>query len=180
MVLNEGAFEMNIKQIQNKSTRWMTKSAAILGTVAMMATAVTPLVVAGQEVYTVVAGDNLYRIAVDNGTTEEHLMAINGLSTNLLQIGQEITLPSEGSNDDESTPTPQPTPQPTEGVHIVQAGENLWAIAQQNGTTEEYLMAMIRTMSQRRTSRLMTVCMLLWPGITCGILRSGMVRQKNS
>lgn len=137
MVLNEGAFEMNIKKIQNKSTRWMTKSAAILGTVAMMATAATPLVVAGQEVYTVVAGDNLYRIAVDNGTTEEHLMAINGLSTNLLQIGQKITLPSEGSNDDESTPTPQPT----EGVHIVQAGENLWAIAQQNGTTEEYLMA---------------------------------------
>lgn len=131
---------MNIKQLHKKSNRWVTKSAAILGAVGMMATAVTPLAVTAQDAYTVAAGDNLYRIAVDYGTTEEHLMAINGLTTNLLQIGQVITLPSgDGSVEDNSTS--DSTPQATDGVHIVQAGENLWAIAQQNGTTEEYLMA---------------------------------------
>lgn len=130
---------MNIKQLHKKSNRWMTKSAAILGTVGMMATTVTPLAVNAKDIYTVVAGDNLYRIAADYGTTEEHLMSINGLSTNLLQIGQEIVLPQEGPNEDGSTPNP--VPEQTDGVHIVQAGENLWAIAHANGTTEEYLMA---------------------------------------
>lgn len=131
---------MNIKQLHKKSNRWVTKSAAILGAVGMMATAVTPLAVTAQDAYTVAAGDNLYRIAVDYGTTEEHLMAINGLTTNLLQIGQVITLPS-GDGSVEENSTSDSTPQATDGVHIVQAGENLWAIAQQNGTTEEYLMA---------------------------------------
>lgn len=130
---------MNIKQLHKKSNRWMTKSAAILGAVGMMATTVTPLAVNAKDIYTVVAGDNLYRIAADYGTTEEHLMSINGLSNNLLQIGQEIVLPQEGPNEDGSTPNP--VPEQTDGVHIVQAGENLWAIAQANGTTEEYLMA---------------------------------------
>lgn len=130
---------MNIKQLQTKSTRWMTRSAAILGAVGMMATTVTPLVVTAKDIYTVEAGDNLYRIAVDYGTTEEHLMAINGLSTNLLQIGQQIVLQQEGPNEDGSTPNP--VPDQTGGVYTVQAGDNLWAIAQANGTTEEYLMA---------------------------------------
>lgn len=130
---------MNIKQLQTKSTRWMTRSAAILGAVGMMATTVTPLVVTAKDIYTVEAGDNLYRIAVDYGTTEDHLMAINGLSTNLLQIGQQIVLPQEGPNEDGSTPNP--VPEQTSGVYTVQAGDNLWAIAQANGTTEEYLMA---------------------------------------
>ena len=129
---------MNIKKLHKQSNRWVTKSAAILGAVGMMATAVTPLAVTAQDVYTVVAGDNLYRIAADNGTTEETLMAINGLSTNLLQIGQEIILSGSG---EEYTETPTPNQPVTDGVHVVSAGDNLWDIAQWYGTTEEQLMA---------------------------------------
>src|SRR5699024_4359682 len=67
----------------------------------------TPVASDEANVHIVQPGDNLYRIAVDNGTTEEHLMAINGLDSNLLQIGQRIILSGEVAE------TPTETPEPT-------------------------------------------------------------------
>lgn len=131
---------MKLQNLHKKTNKWVTRSAALLATVSLLATASAPLVAYAQDVYTVQAGDNLYRIAMDNGTTEDYLMAINGLSSNLLQIGQEIILPSGDWSDDGYYETPSDTTS-GDGVYIVQAGDNLYNIAATYGTTEEALMA---------------------------------------
>lgn len=91
------------------------------------------------NVYTVMPGDNLYRIAIENGTTEEYLMAINGLSTNLLQIGQQIVLDAEATE----TPTGPVAPNEpvADNIHVVVAGDNLYDIGLAYGVTEDELMA---------------------------------------
>ena len=66
---------MKLKNLHKKTNKWVTRSAALLATVSLLATASAPLVAYAQDVYTVQAGDNLYRIAMDNGTTEAYLMA---------------------------------------------------------------------------------------------------------
>ena len=131
---------MKLQNLHKKTNKWVTRSAAILATASLLATASAPLVAYAQDVYTVQAGDNLYRIAMDNGTTEAYLMDINGLSSNLLQIGQEIILPSGDWSDDGYYETPSDTTSGN-GVYIVQAGDNLYNIAATYGTTEEALMA---------------------------------------
>lgn len=131
---------MKLQNLHKKTNKWVTRSAAILATASLLATASAPLVAYAQDVYTVQAGDNLYRIAMDNGTTEDYLMAINGLSSNLLQIGQEIILPSGDWSDDGYYETPSDTTS-GDGVYIVRAGDNLYNIAATYGTTEEALMA---------------------------------------
>lgn len=131
---------MKLQNLHKKTNKWVTRSAALLATVSLLATASVPLVAYAQDVYTVQAGDNLYRIAMDNGTTEDYLMAINGLSSNLLQIGQEIILPSGDWSDDGYYETPSDTTS-DDGVYTVRAGDNLYNIAVTYGTTEEALMA---------------------------------------
>lgn len=74
--------------------------------------------------YTVVAGDTLWSIARRYGTTVEAIKALNGLSGDLLQIGQALKIPSG------------------QGVGIpytVVAGDTLWAIARRFQTTVEEL-----------------------------------------
>lgn len=42
--------------------------------------------------YVVQAGDNLYRIAVNNGMTTDELKALNGITGNEISVGQELKL----------------------------------------------------------------------------------------
>lgn len=44
-------------------------------------------------VYTVKAGDSLYKIAQTYGTTVDTIKRLNGLTTNNLTIGQKLLLP---------------------------------------------------------------------------------------
>ena len=77
-----------------------------------------------QNTYTVKSGDNLYGIARVNNTTVMELMALNNLSSTLLNIGQVLKLPSSsGSN-----------------TYIVKKGDSLYKIAQSNNTTVSELM----------------------------------------
>ena len=44
------------------------------------------------SVYVVKDGDNLYRIALNNGTTVDEIKRLNGLTDNLITVGQKLQL----------------------------------------------------------------------------------------
>ena len=72
--------------------------------------------------YTVKKGDNLYRIARSYGTTQQEIMNLNNLSSNLLSIGQTLRIPTNG-----------------QVTYTVKAGDNLYSIARAYGTTVDSL-----------------------------------------
>lgn len=67
--------------------------------------------------YTVQTGDTLTAIAARYNTTPEQLMALNGLSSDLIYIGQVLKV------------TGVPAPAGSAGRHTVQVGETLFSIA---------------------------------------------------
>lgn len=71
------------------------------------------------NVYTVVSGDSLYRIAQRFGVTVDAIMRANNLSNSNLSIGQKLVIPTSTSNQ----------------VYTVKAGDSLYRIAQQFNTT---------------------------------------------
>lgn len=78
------------------------------------------------ETYTVKKGDNLYQIALQYDTTVDALKTLNGLTSNLLSIGQVLKIPSSSTN---------------EMVYTVVAGDNLYQIARRFGTTVAAIMS---------------------------------------
>ncbi|PJF22654.1 MAG: hypothetical protein CUN56_04945, partial [Phototrophicales bacterium] len=101
-------------------------------------------------IYIVRAGDTVFRIAINNGTTVNAIVAANpGLNPNLIRPGDEIKLPdcepapTDSDTDTGSSAEPIDTDSDadegivgaTETVHIVRAGETLSSIAQRYGVT---------------------------------------------
>ncbi|WP_078433814.1 LysM peptidoglycan-binding domain-containing protein [Metabacillus halosaccharovorans] len=94
--------------------------------------------------YTVVPGDTLSHIGKRYGTTVEALRSTNQLTSDLLRVGQTITIPKSGV----STPKPDnKTPGPETSRYTVVSGDNLSTIAKRFGTTVDVL---------RRTNNLTT------------------------
>ena len=82
-----------------------------------------------EKTHVVQAGENLFRIALHYGMSHQALAAANGIiNPDLINIGQRLTIPAEGT-----APT-VPT-----GAHVVQPGENLFRIALRYGVTVETL-----------------------------------------
>lgn len=75
-----------------------------------------------EQTYTVRSGDSLWSIAKQFNTTVDALKAANNLTTNTLQIGQVLTIPSS------NTP-------PNYTTYTVQNGDSLWLIANRYNTT---------------------------------------------
>ena len=75
--------------------------------------------------YTVQPGDSLWLIAQRYGTTVDAIIQANGLTTNVLQIGQILRIPSSQSPYVEYT---------------VRAGDTLWELSRRYGTTVEAIM----------------------------------------
>lgn len=71
--------------------------------------------------YTVQAGDSLWQIARQFGTTVDALMRVNGLSSDLLRIGQVLKVPVSQSS--------------SYFEHTVRSGDTLWLLARRYGTT---------------------------------------------
>lgn len=71
--------------------------------------------------YIVKSGDTLWTIANKNGISVDKLKDINNLNTNLLTIGQKLLLPKSTSGSGKT--------------YVVKNGDNLYKIAQNNGTT---------------------------------------------
>src|SRR5699024_8554436 len=76
--------------------------------------------------YTVASGDSLCSIANRFGVTVNDLKSANGLTSNLLSVGQVLIIPTAGS----STPG-----SPTYNTYTVASGDSLWSIANRFGTT---------------------------------------------
>ncbi len=114
-------------------------------------------------VHTVLAGDTLFKIALQYDVSIEEITAVNDIpDINRLEIGQQIVIPAPGSVSIPETPeetgaaegetVSEATPQPEEaaspeapaqagGVHVVQAGENLFRIGLQYGCSVSQMSA---------------------------------------
>lgn len=78
------------------------------------------------NIYIVKAGDSLYSIAEKLGTTVAELKRVNNLTSNVLQIGQKLIIPT-------TTITPPSTGEYT--VYTVKPGDTLYKIANEFGVS---------------------------------------------
>ena len=85
----------------------------------------TPGPSTGTVTYTVQAGDSLWLIAQRYGTTVDAIKQANGLTSNVLQIGQVLQIPVSQAPYVEYT---------------VRAGDTLWELSRRYGTTVEAIM----------------------------------------
>lgn len=76
------------------------------------------------NIYTVKSGDTLYKIAQNNNTTVDEIKSLNNLTSNTLQIGQTLKLPS---------------PLTPEDTYTVKSGDSLYKIATKYNTTVDEL-----------------------------------------
>ena len=67
------------------------------------------------NIYVVQKGDSLYSIAREYGVSVERLKEENGLTTDILTVGQILTIPETSNN--------------TTNLYVVQKGDSLWSIA---------------------------------------------------
>ena len=79
-------------------------------------------------IYTVESGDSLYEIAKKYDTTADLIKEYNGLESNDLSIGQELRIPCYIEDNDNSD-------LPEYVNYTVEAGDNLYDIAERFGTT---------------------------------------------
>jgi LysM repeat protein len=78
----------------------------------------------GELIYTVQSGDTLYRISLRFGVTVAALRTANNLSSDLIYVGQRLTIPDSGSGE-----------QPEGQVYVVKQGDTLYSIARRYGVT---------------------------------------------
>ena len=77
--------------------------------------------------YTVKSGDSLWKIANQFGVSVDDLINANKLTSTVLQVGQQLIIPNQGS----STP-----PAAEETItYTVKSGDSLWSIANRYNTT---------------------------------------------
>ncbi len=89
------------------------------------------------RVHIVAPGDNLVRISLKYGVTVEAIQAANGLTNNLIYVGQVLIIPDPGAPpalpvETQAAGAPlvaaPPAAPPVDGVHVVQPGETLFKI----------------------------------------------------
>jgi LysM repeat protein len=96
--------------------------------------------------YTVKSGDNLYKIANQYGVTVDEIKTLNNLSSNLLSIGQQLKIPSSGSDNNYQ-------------VYTIKSGDTLYSIARKYGTN----VTALQTLNNLSTSTLSIGQKLLIP-----------------
>lgn len=114
-----------------------------------------PVVCPGGFTYTIIAGDNIYRIASRYGTTVAAILRANpGLDPNRLYVGQRICIPT--------TPAPPPAERCPGGFfYTLGTGDTLYRLAIRFNTTVE---AIIRANPGLNPNRLYTGQRICIPG----------------
>ena len=80
------------------------------------------------NIYIVKSGDSLYSIARKYNTTVDEIKKLNNLSSNVLNIGQVLKIPSSESNNTGSNTG-------TSNTYVVKSGDSLYSIARKYNTT---------------------------------------------
>src|SRR5687768_8533746 len=88
--------------------------------------AASPAAAACASPYTVVGGDTLSGISVKCGTTVAAIQSANGLTTTVIRIGQQLTIPGGTAAPAGTTTTTTVT---TTGTHTVVSGDTLFGLA---------------------------------------------------
>ncbi len=92
----------------------------------------------GNGTYTVKAGDSLWAIANSHKMTLNDLKRVNNLSSDLIYVGQTLKV-TKGAVTTVNKPNTQSN---TNKTYTVKAGDSLWRIASNNGTTVNQLKAL--------------------------------------
>ena len=92
----------------------------------------------GNGTYTVKAGDSLWAIANSHKMTLNDLKRVNNLSSDLIYVGQTLKV-TKGAVTAANKPNTQSN---TNKTYTVKAGDSLWRIASNNGTTVNQLKAL--------------------------------------
>lgn len=91
--------------------------------------------------YTVKPGDTLLGIALQYGLTWQALGAANGLGEfDLLQIGQQLTIPGAGNTGAVASPSSPPTSEPV--YYTIQEGDTIFSVAIRNNLDWQALLAL--------------------------------------
>ena len=101
----------------------------------------------GTSTYTIVAGDSLYAIAKKFGVTIAQLKSWNQLSSDMIYVGQKLSIQTGTGNTtvmpNPSTPTAPSTPSSSTDLktqtYTVVSGDSVWKIANQFGISMEAL-----------------------------------------
>lgn len=127
----------------DKNARLRIGQEVVVPTAGTTVPAPTPTVVPdGATSYVVKSGDNLSRIAAAHGTTVAGIKTANGLTSDVIQVGQSLVIPGGGAVvSPTAVPTPAPAPAPVAGgSYVVKSGDNLSKIAAAHGTTVAEIM----------------------------------------
>lgn len=95
-------------------------------------------------VYTVKRGDTVNLIAARYGVSVADLMAFNGMTSDLIQIDQKLTIPvGDVPRGPDGLPVPTPTPTPKSAIYlvVVRAGDTIETIAKRLGSSVEAIVA---------------------------------------
>ena len=124
----EYGFIDNTKDVEFLKENYKELAEAVIAAVAnYIGVPYTPSEGITTNTYVVQKGDSLYSIANKLGTTVSELKKENNLTTNTLQIGEVLRIPTKEIYEGE------------ENVYIVQKGDTLYSVAMANNTTVDEL-----------------------------------------
>ena len=124
----EYGFIDNTKDVEFLKENYKELAEAVIAAVAnYIGVPYTPPEGITTNTYVVQKGDSLYSIANKLGTTVSELKKENNLTTNTLQIGEVLRIPTKEIYEGE------------ENVYIVQKGDTLYSVAMANNTTVDEL-----------------------------------------
>ena len=111
----------NISVLELKQANGLTSSVLKIGQVLTIPLKSSSSI--KNNIYTVKAGDTLYKIAQNYDTTVNEIIKLNNLTSTSISIGQKLSIPTEM------------TPVQEISTYTVKAGDTLYKIAKDNNTT---------------------------------------------